>query len=104
MRRPHDIGGQAAGTVRPVDHALSLSERRIDAMMLLMRRPGREVFNVDEMRHTIESLPKDSYERFNYYERWVYALRALLEKKGVLTPAAIDARIRQVRARLAAKG
>ena len=104
MRRTHDIGGQAAGTVRPVDHALSLAERRIDAMMLLMRRPGREVFNVDEMRHAVESLPKDIYERFNYYERWVYALRALLEKKGVLTPAAIDARLNQVRARLAAKG
>jgi hypothetical protein len=54
---------------------------------------GRSIFNVDEMRRTIESLPRDVYERHDYYERWLLTIERLLIEKGVLSQAEIDARV-----------
>jgi hypothetical protein len=101
MRATHDVGGLEAGPIDQSEHRLSLSERRIDAMMQLLFDPGRKIFNIDEMRRAIESLPKDVYERYNYYERWVMAMEALLVEKGVLSAGEIAAKLAEVRARLA---
>ena len=101
MRAIHDVGGLEAGPIDQSEHRLSLSERRIDAMMQLLFASGRKIFNIDEMRRAIESLPKDVYERYNYYERWVMAMEALLVDKGVLSADEIAAKLAEVRARLA---
>lgn len=102
MRATHDVGGLEAGPIDQSEHRLSLSERRIDAMMQLLFASGRKIFNIDEMRRAIESLPRDVYERYNYYERWVMAMEALLIEKGVLSADEIAAKLVEVRARLAA--
>ena len=92
----HDLGGLSAGPVERDEHDPSLAERRVDALMMLLM--GHGVFNVDEMRRTIESLPRDVYERHDYYERWLLTLERLLIEKGVLTAEEIEARLRdQVR-------
>lgn len=101
MRATHDVGGLEAGPIDQSEHRLSLSERRIDAMMQLLFGPDRKIFNIDEMRRAIESLPRDVYERYNYYERWVMAMEALLVEKGVLSAGEITAKLAEVRARLA---
>ena len=88
----HDLGGLSAGPVERDEHDPSLAERRVDALMMLLM--GHGVFNVDEMRRTIESLPRDVYERHDYYERWLLTLERLLIEKGVLTAEEIEARLR----------
>ena len=92
MRAMHDLGGLSAGPVERDEHDPSLAERRVDALMMLLM--GHGVFNVDEMRRTIESLPRDVYERHDYYERWLLTLERLLIEKGVLTAEEIEARLR----------
>ena len=87
----HDLGGLPAGLVPRDEHDPSHAELRVDALMVLLM--GRGVFNVDEMRRTIESLPRDIYEHHDYYERWLYTIERLLIEKGVLTEAEIEARL-----------
>ena len=91
MRAMHDLGGLPAGPIEREEHDPSLAERRVDALMALLM--GRSIFNVDEMRRTIESLPRDAYERHDYYERWLLTIEHLLIEKGVLSQAEIDARV-----------
>src|SRR5919204_5229747 len=91
MRAMHDLGGLPAGPIEREEHDPSLAERRVDALMSLLM--GRSIFNVDEMRRTIESLPRDVYERHDYYERWLLTIERLLIEKGVLSQAEIDARV-----------
>jgi hypothetical protein len=54
------------------------------------------------MRRTIESLTPEHYNASGYYEKWAFALRGLLIEKGVVTQAEMDAKLAEVRARLAA--
>ena len=105
MVKQNDIGGLVfEGEIDRSEHRLTLSERRIDAMMNLMFAPGRKIFNVDEMRLAIENLPSEAYQRYNYYERWMLAMEQLLLKKGILTADEIAAKIADVRLRLADAG
>jgi hypothetical protein len=91
MRAMHDLGGLPAGPVERDEHDPSLAERRVDALMGLLMSRG--VFNVDEMRRTIEGLPREIYERHDYYERWLLTIERLLIEKGLLTAAEIEARL-----------
>jgi hypothetical protein len=98
-RRMHDMGGLPAGAIDRHEHQPTMVERRIDAMMMLLRDQPRSLWKTDENRRTIENLPPDLYESGAYYQRWVEAMRRLLVEKGVLTDAEIDARLDEVRAR-----
>src|SRR2546421_745567 len=79
----HDLGGQHGhGPIdvekdEPVFHAAW--EGRVYALMALARR--RRLFNLDEMRRTIEGMPPADYLRSTYYERWLAALEQLVEEK-----------------------
>ena len=71
--------------------------------MTLLRDTPRRAFQTDEFRRSIEGLPAEQYLSLSYYEKWIQALRCLLVSKAVLTDEEIDARVREVEARLAAK-
>ena len=81
----HDMGGQhghgplVAGVDEPVFH--HRWEGRVYALMRLARRA--DVFNLDEMRRSIESIPPAEYLTDTYYERWLAALESLVVEKGV---------------------
>jgi len=83
----HDVGGMHGfGPIRREETASLFHapwEGRVRAMMhaLLHQR----VFNLDEWRRAIESIPPAEYLTFTYFERWLVALRILLQEKGVLT-------------------
>ena len=89
MNGVHDLGGQhghgpvVAEKDEPVFH--EPWEGRVYALNALARRAG--LFNLDEMRQTIEQMPPAEYLRATYYERWLYALERLLASKGA-EPAA----------------
>lgn len=104
-RKQNDIGGlMFEGEIDRGEHRLTLSERRIDAMMNLLFAPDRKIFSVDEMRLAIENLPSEAYERYNYYERWTLAMEQLLLGKGLLSKDEIAAKIAEVRRRLSEAG
>ena len=100
-RGVHDMGGEPGGEVDNHEHVPTMSERRVDALMQLMRSNPRSFWVVDEMRRTIESLTPEHYNASGYYEKWAYALRGLLIEKGVVSEAEMDAKLAEVKARLA---
>jgi nitrile hydratase len=89
----HDLGGMHGfgPVVREENEPVFHEEWEGRAFALqravsLLRR-----FNLDEFRRTIERMPPARYLAASYYERWLYAIEALLIEKGVLTPEEIDA-------------
>ena len=98
-RGVHDLGGLPGGPVDRHEHAPTLTERRIDAMMMLLRDDNRRFFTTDENRRTIESMTPDKYEGSSYYERWVRSLSSLMVEKGVLGADELAARLADVQAR-----
>lgn len=98
MNGVHDMGGMHG--FGPVDRTETESpfhapwEGRVRAMMTTLIRLG--VFNLDEMRRAIESIPPAQYLTSTYFERWLAALRMLLEEKGVLTASEIEAMLQQL--------
>jgi nitrile hydratase subunit beta len=98
-RKPHDMGGDPGGPIDRHEHEPTLVERRIDAMMLILRNKPRSFWVTDENRRTIESLAPETYRDSSYYEKWTRSMRSLLIEKGVLTEDEITARVENVRRR-----
>jgi hypothetical protein len=79
MGGQHGHGPVLAEKDEPVFHGSW--EGRVHALMVLARLAG--LFNLDEMRRTIEQMPPAQYLRATYYERWLDALERLIAEKGV---------------------
>ena len=97
MPGPHDIGGKEAGAVPRAEHVFAPWERRVDAMQRILGGGGKEVYSIDELRRSIESLSPAEYGSASYYERWIKAITALLVEKGVVTRGEIDGRLAALR-------
>lgn len=95
----HDMGGQPAGAIDRHEHHYDLWEKRVDALMVLLSGPDKQIIRVDELRRAIESLPPEDYDNLIYYERWISAITTLLLEKGVLSRQDIDGRIADMKAR-----
>ncbi|MBM3608691.1 MAG: nitrile hydratase subunit beta [Alphaproteobacteria bacterium] len=102
MRGPHDIGGLEAGPVDNAEHTLTLWEKQIDAIRWLIGQKG--IVSTHENRRTIEQLGEDIYNTLNYYERWTASLSRQMVDKGILTQDEIDAKVAEIRKRLADHG
>ena len=94
-----DLGGMPAGSIDRSEHQPTMTERRIDAMMILLRAKPRSFWVSDENRRTIESLEPTTYAESAYYERWVLAMKSLLLEKGILTEQEVDAKVAEVQSR-----
>lgn len=103
FRGHHDMGGLPADPVHPAEHDYALWEKRVDALMILLRDHERRIITVDELRRGIESIAPEAYDKLGYYERWITSIAHLLVEKGVVDQAALDARLAAVKARLAAE-
>ena len=101
MRAPHDIGGLPGGPVDPQPHAATFWEKQIDAINVLLSDDKRRILSRDERRLAIESLGEEVYQTLDYYERWTAATTRLLLQKGILSQDEIDAKIAEIRARMA---
>jgi hypothetical protein len=104
MRAIHDLGGLPAGPIDRDEHPPTFLEKRIDALVQLVRDDQRNYFGTDELRRAVESLPKEVYDRGNYYERWILATRALLIERGVLGAEEIEEKLAEVKRRFASAG
>ena len=94
------MGGLPGGKVEPTEHDYPEWERRVDAMVQLLRGRGR--ITVDELRKNIEALPPEAYDRLSYYEKWISSLTQTLIQRGVITSDELGRKMEQVEQR--AKG
>ncbi len=101
MRAPHDIGGLPGGPVDTEPHASTFWEKQIDAINVLLSDDKRRILSRDERRLAIESLGEEVYQTLRSYERWTAAATRLLLQKGILSQDEIDAKIAEIRARMA---
>ena len=99
-RGHHDMGGQPADKVEPTEHDYAEWERRVDAMVQLLRLGGK--ITVDEIRKNIEALPPEAYDKLAYYEKWVTSLTQTLIQRGVISTAELGRKMEEVQKRAAA--
>lgn len=99
MRGHHDMGGEPAGPIEQGEHDYALWERRVDALMMLLRPQGRNLVTVDELRRNIEAIGPDAYEKMSYYERWITSITNTLLQRGVITTEELTRRMAAVEAR-----
>ena len=100
-RGVHDVGGLPGGEIDRHEHAMTLFQQRVDAILMLLISPKVGAFRVDALRRVIESNSPEDYANLGYYERWIRAVRTLLVEQEILTEAEIEARMAEIRARLA---
>jgi len=96
-RSHHDMGGLPAGKVEPTEHDYPDWERRVDAMVQLLRGGGR--ITVDELRKNIEALPPEAYDKLSYYEKWITSLTQTLLQRGVITTEELGRKMQEVEKR-----
>jgi hypothetical protein len=102
MRSPQDIGGLPEGPVDKSEHALTFWEKQIDGLRGAVGEKG--LMSSHEVRRAVESLGDDAMVRLSYYERWTSALSRQMVDRGVITQDEIDAKVREIRNRLAQTG
>ena len=100
MNGVHDLGGMDGfGPVvrernEPIFHADW--ERRVFGMMLATL--GQGLYNLDEIRHSIERMAPAHYLGSTYYEHWLAGLERILGEKGRLTSTEIETRLAKLAA------
>ena len=89
MNGPQDLGGQMGfGPVAPEkDEPIFHADWERRALGVTLTAGAMGHWNIDESRHTRESLHPADYYASTYYEIWIKALERLLEKHGFLTAA-----------------
>ena len=95
-RAVHDVGGLEFGTIDQSEHDLALWEKRTDAMLILLVGPKKGAFKIDAMRRVIEDYGQQEYDRTEYYEKWIRAIRNLVVEQEIMTAAEIDQRMAEV--------
>ena len=94
-RAVHDVGGLDFGEIDRTEHDLAQWEKRVDAAMILLYSK-KGLWTVDAMRRTIEDYGQQTYDKTEYYEKWMRAMRNLLVEQEVMSRAEIDAKMAEV--------
>lgn len=96
MNGVHDLGGMDGFglVVREEDEPVFHSEWERRMFALALSTMAARSFNVDEFRRMIERMPPVRYLSASYYERWLYAVEALLTEKGIITRDELESAMR----------
>jgi hypothetical protein len=91
VSRINDVGGmQGFSAVEPeLDEPPFHSDWEAHVFALNRALIGRGVYNLDEFRDAVETMPPALYLQSSYYEKWLHAITTLLVDKGVLSAAEI---------------
>ncbi len=95
----HDMGGESGGPIDRSEHKYVLWEKRVDALLLLLANPKRDLVRVDELRKNIEAIGPDAYDKLSYYERWITSITNTLIERGVITSDELSRKMAAVEAR-----
>lgn len=100
----NDLGGLPGGPIDRSEHELTMYEKRVDALLMLLVGPKNAAFRVDALRRAIEDYAEQEYDNTAYYDRWMRAIRNLLLEQEILTQAEIDIKAAEICDRLEAAG
>ncbi len=103
-RAIHDLGGLPGGPIDRHEHDLTMYEKRVDALLMLLAGPKNSAFRVDALRRTIEDYAEQEYDNTAYYDRWMRAIRNLVVEQEILSRDEIDRKISEICDRLEAAG
>ena len=103
-RAVHDVGGLPGDRINREEHELTLYEKRVDALLMLLAGPKNSAFRVDALRRTIEDYAEQEYDNTAYYDRWMRAIRNLLLEQELLTQQEIDDKVAEICDRLEQAG
>lgn len=103
-RTAHDLGGLDFGPIDRHEHDPALWEKRVDAMLLLLVGAKKNAFKVDALRRTIESYGQQDYDKTEYYEKWIRAIRTLLVEQEVFSKEELEAELKKAAAEVEATG
>lgn len=93
----HDIGGFPAGRFLPTEEPWHFWEKQSEAVRNLLGEGSRRLASLDEIRRGFETMGKDIYGQLTFYERRLEAMVRILEEKGVVDRAALEARVEVLR-------
>jgi hypothetical protein len=96
-RLPNDIGGLPADAIQRVDHELEPWEKRCHALADVL--DFHKLINTEEKRCGVEALGAEMVTKLSYYERWIVAFANILFRKGILTPAELALKMKDVESR-----
>ena len=95
----HDMGGEPGGPIDPAGHEYALWEKRVDALLMLLASPKRDLVRVDELRKNIEAIGPDAYGKMSYYERWITSITNTLLERGVISSEELSRKMAAVETR-----
>ncbi|GAB4274219.1 MAG: nitrile hydratase subunit beta [Pararhodobacter sp.] len=89
MNGPHDLGGQMGFGALPLepDEPLFHAPWEARALGITLACGALGHWSLDESRHARESLPPATYLGSSYYEIWIRALEALLQRHALIDAA-----------------
>lgn len=96
-RLPNDVGGLPADPIQRVDHDLEPWEKRCHALADVL--DFHKIINTEEKRRGVEALGAEMVTKLSYYERWIVAFANILFQKGILTPAELALKMKEVEGR-----
>ena len=101
MRRPNDVGGLPAGPLGPRGHEPEPWERLLTAIVSTVGPAKAKINCIDEFRRAREDLEPSFYNSLTYFELWTHGFINLMQEKGVLTRAEVEARAAEIKDRTA---
>jgi hypothetical protein len=100
MRRPNDVGGLPAGPIGPRGHEPEPWELLMTALVSTVGPAKAKINRIDEFRRAREDLEPGFYESLTDFERWAQGFINLMQEKGFLTRAEVEARVAEIKDRL----
>ena len=89
-----DVGGLPADAVPREEVPQLFWEKHMIAMFNVLWSKG--VFNLDEFRRAVESMPPEKYKKSRFYDRRTDGMTDLLVEKGIIDRAELEARTQAV--------
>jgi hypothetical protein len=100
MRRNNDVGGLPGGPIAPRGHDPEPWEYLLTALISTVGPAKAHIHCLDEFRRAREDLEPDFYKTLTYFEMWTHGFINLMEEKGVLTRAEVEARAARIKDRV----
>lgn len=97
----HDIGGLDYGPVDPNVTEIKPWEKLSTSISNALGAGGRKIFVTDESRRAREQMGEPLYSELGYFERATECMKMVLIEKGYLTEEELEARMKEIEARMA---
>jgi hypothetical protein len=99
MNGIHDMGGmQGFGKILYLAEEPVFREKWEGRMVACLATvSGLGLINIDEWRHGQERMKPAEYLSVSYYEHWLHSVVDLLDQKGILSTADLEARMAKIK-------